>query len=238
MPISNQAIYQRLSSIKNECTRKTYETRLASLSKAMGSEIYDICKHPGRYIPKIKTVYPSACTQRNMVTVILAVFNMFADLKAKKANAYGEWTTFQKSLREQYTPETVSYKEELIEAYKKNIASKNYAKSMLLSLAVNAPWAVKHAGTMAIVYPPASKSPSENYVYMCPNKPLIVTSKRRVAMPRQLFVDISASVTAHPRSFVFIGSDKGPFRKQNSYAVFVKRTMLAATGKPIGINAI
>lgn len=244
MPISNQAIYQKIATIKNECTRKTYETRLQNLGNALSADLYDIFKHPSKYIPKIKEVYKPVCTQRNIATAVLAAFNMFSELKSKKANAYSEWTSYQKALREQYSPIAVSHNEEIADAYKRvliDIPSKKpraSMKALLLSLAVHAPWAIKHAGTMAIVYPPATRSPSEEYVYMCPNKPFIATQKKRTAMPRQLYADISASVGTHPRTFLFVGSDKGPFRKQNSYGVFVKRTMQAATGKPLGINDI
>lgn len=241
MPISNATVYERLSRIENECSRNTYETRLRTLVLLTGDNIYDMCKHPERYVPKIQSSYKSECTQRNMASALLAVFNLFPELKSRKPRAHAAWSSYQKSIRSAYRPTGVSYRDSIAAAYGRlrgdiSGEKKESARALLLSMALHAPWAAKGLSTMAAVFPPATRSPSENYVYMCPKKPLIVARGKRAPVPQQLFEDLSAALRAHPRTFLFVGSDEQPFKKQNSFGVYVKRAMMASTGKPIGVN--
>lgn len=243
MPISNAAVYNALSGIKNECTRKTYEARLKALTLVLGEDVYGLCKRPGRHVPVLKRTYPSQCTRRNMASAVLAVFNLFPEMKSKKPRAWEEWAAFQRSSREGYRPAEGAHGAEIAAAYGRlrgdaGGAAKQSQRALLLSMAVHAPWAVRHGGTMAAVFPPETKSPSENYVYMCPNRPIMVAGRRKETVGRGLFADLSASLGAHPRGFLFVGSDGKPFRKQNSYGVFVKRAMEGATGEAIGVNEI
>lgn len=253
MGLSDQYIVGALEGkITNVTTKNTYIHKLKKLQEHLkGAALYDILRSPEKYFSMIKTAYPeSACTQKNMVGVLLSAYKYIPVLLQKKPAAYNRWLAIRKqlesqcALNESKAPKIT--REELRDKYlalKQNYAhSKNLTmRFILLSMLVNIVPTFPKAdfGNMAIVRAPAKQSPLPDYVYLRSNGSgfaMLKGQKREI--PPELVEDIEKSLKYHPREYLITDRENNPYEKTNSFNTFVIRAFQAEFGKRIGVNEI
>lgn len=237
--------------ITNASTLNTYVHKLKKLQEHLKSAaLYDILKSPEKYFGMIKQAYPdSACSQKNMVGVLLSAYKYIPVLLQKKPAAYNKWLAIRKQLELKCAANEKIPKITRAELQAKYLALKpNYAHSkhltmrfILLSMLVNVTPSFRKAdfGNIAIVRAPAKESPLPAYVYLRSDKSgfaMLHGEKRE--MSSELVKDIEKSLKYHPRDYLITDRDNKPYEKTNSFNTFVIRTFEAEFGKRIGVNEI
>ena len=244
MGLTNGYIIEQLAlKIRNTTTVNTYVSKLNKLTGVMGKSIYDIAKTPHVSIPKIKELYAgSAFTQKNMIGLMLTVFKYNPDLITKKRQAYNAWVLAMKEYKSlESVADTKVTRDDLIAKYNdvstKLVYKTDYTHHLLLSLLVHLPDVPRaNYAHIAIVRAPALKSPSADYVYLKPGGSFLKLDGKKYNMPDVLVADIEKSIKIHPRSWLFVDSSDKSYTKQNTFNVFVIRTMNKLFGQKIGVN--
>ena len=237
MGLTNDHIINILiQKIPQVSTRDIYINRITTLSKQLHASIYDIVKDPDTYFPKIRVLYNSISTQKNLVTVILVIFNNIPLLMSKKKHALTMWQAIHHTLRINYTaPTSCSItRDEIVHKY--NTLHKHNQKQLLLSMILHLKNQHHDYSNVAIVRPPEHISPSTDYIVLKTLNPYMVLQKRKYAIQPQLLQDINTSLSKSPRNYLFTSKDS--FMKPNSYNVFVIRTFEKLFNKKVGVNQL
>lgn len=237
--------------ISNVSTRNTYIHKLKKLQEHLnGAALYDILKSPEKYMSLIKLAYPdSACTQKNMVGVLLSAYKYIPVLLQKKPAAYNKWLGIRKQLDLQCGANTKLPKLNIEEIKEKYLALKpKYAHSkhltmrfILLSMLVHIMPAFPKAdfGYVAIVRAPAKESPVRDYVYLrADGSGFAMVNGLKREMSRVLVEDIEKSIKHHSREYLITDRENNPYTKTNSFNAFVIRAFEAEFGKRVGVNEI
>ena len=245
MGLSNQFIISTLSkNISNASTRQTYINKVEVLTKTFRSDIYGIIKQPGIYGDKIKSLYPkSVASQKNVITLILAIFKRVPILVQKKPQAYQKWFAIHKELGSQITApkeceitlDDIKQKYEELKQNKPHSTKQQSMLYVLLSLIMHIRKRPDY-GLLSVVVPPNHTSRSKDYIVLHDDVPYMVLNNKKLRVPRTLYEDLKESIDDYPRSFVFTDTKNEHYTKTNSYNVFVIRAFQKAFGKKIGVN--
>jgi hypothetical protein len=217
MVLSDKYIINTLkTNIKNTETSDNYINRLQNLSLKLHKSIYDIIKNPD--ITDIQIIYPNINTQKNKIIVIMSVFKYIPELSSKKSKTLEGWSKIYEDVGSlkidvKETPITKKDIENKYLEFKSNNPHEELSKSqeyLLLSIVLH--------------------SPSQIIDFVrCP-------TKGSITAPTKLADDLLESVKKHPRSYIFMTSDRKMFTSNNSYTVYVSRTFKKLFGINLGIN--
>lgn len=268
MGLSNEYIINILKKkVENEMTRNTYITKLNTLTLKFTKSIYDILKDPSIYYSKIKELYPSSATQKNFVTMILAIFKVVDELNIKKRKAHQAWKDIHEKLREQ---ENIHYKknqpsnkqlenylsfneiQEKYDALKKSqhqhATKKDSLEYLLLSISLYLRPKRADYGNISIIYPNMKTSPSKNYIYINGKhesylilkeyKTSKTYEKIKEKIPEPLYEDIIESLKHHPRIYLFTDRNSQPYLKKGSYSTYVLRAYEHLFNKKVGVTML
>jgi hypothetical protein len=267
MVLTNQFIINKLSqNIENQTTKKTYISKLESLSLKLQKPIYDILKNPILYYPKIDQMIESDATKKNFITMIMAVFKNIDDLNKKKQTAHKEWKKIHEDLREKeekrykknkpnarQLENYISFEEieakynELLKSdpHKSKLCSQEY---VLLSLTLNIRPKRADFGNISIVSNERIESLTNNYMVIDKNTNsyLILTEYKtakkyetiKEALPESFYKDIRDSLKKYPRNFLFTDRNSNPYLEKKSYSSFVIRTFEKLFNKKIGVTML
>lgn len=252
MGLTDSFILEELEGkIMNVSTRNTYVHKLKKLQEHMkGAALYDILKSPEKYWVLIKAAYPeSACSQKNMVTVLLSAYKYIPVLLEKKPASYNKWLGIRKQLDKECVVNDKLPKISLAELREKYLALKvKYAHSkhltmrfILFSMLINIIPAFPKAdfGCVAIVHAPAQESPLPNYIYFrTDGSAFMMLHEQKREIATVLIEDIKKSLKYHPREYLITDRDNGCYVKANSFNAFVIRAFEAEFGKRVGVNEI
>jgi hypothetical protein len=82
----------------NEKTRENYLSRLAGMLTKVGAEtVLEVVRNPETWYPKIRDVYPSLTTRKNLITAILVLFREDAELR-KLEDVKAKWKKWHEDL--------------------------------------------------------------------------------------------------------------------------------------------
>lgn len=237
--------------ITNASTRNTYIHKLKKLQEHLkGTALYDILKSPEKYFGMIKQAYPdSACTQKNVVGVVLSAYKYIPVLLQKKPASYNKWLAIRKQLESQCVvndkPPKLTRGElqaKYLEVRPKYAHSKNATmRFVLLSMLVNVVPAFSKAdfGCVAIVRAPTRESPVPDYVYLRGDGTgFVVIKGEKREMNSRLIEDMEKTLKYHPREYLITDRENKPYVKPNSFNTFVIRTFETEFGKRLGVNEI
>ena len=98
MPIEDKVKEVFASAFSNEKTRDNYLSRLAGMLAKVGAEgVLEVVENPDAWYPKLKEVYPSLTTRKNLITAILVLFREDAELK-KLEDTKAKWKAWHEDL--------------------------------------------------------------------------------------------------------------------------------------------
>ena len=250
----------------NEKTRAEYQRRLNSLQRAVAdTRIYDILTNPDVYYEKLRAAYESITTRKNLLTLVMALFREDEELRKTAADAYARWKKLHEDLArlqearvrrsepaDKQVKKYTSFEE--IEAKYDELARRgphdtlrNSMKFLLLSFIKHIRPKRADLGALRVYTEKDPRHTDENYIvlrtkgssFLVMN--LYKTSKYYQTveedLPEGLTRDIRASLSRHPRDYIFQKSDGKPY-SNSVYATYVRRTFEELFGRATGVSLL
>lgn len=255
----------------NEKTRENYMSRLRGLQAnlkgdaEMPPSLYTILTNPDTYYPKVKEVYESLTTRKNVLTTLLALYRLDDALRSAHGEAHRVWNQRHDELSrlqsakvrrsepsEKQVEKYTSFEE--IEAKYEDLRRagphKTLRESMmfvLLSIMVHLRPKRADLGATQIYKDADPRITTENYIvlrsrgasYLVMN--LYKTSKYYQTveedLPEGLVHDLKTSLSRWPRKYVFQKADGTPM-SNNTYSAFVRSTFEHYFGRATGVSLL
>jgi hypothetical protein len=251
----------------NEITRINYISRLNTLVKKLGTEtLLEILEAPDTFYPRIRGLYESITTRKNVLTAVLVLFREDAELKKDKyEETRAKWKRLFDDLArhqdakvkrsepepkqiEKYTSyEEIEAKYEDIKRRGGHTTLKESQTFVLLSILVHLRPKRADLGAVHIFKDNDPNRTDINYIvlrsrgasFLAMN--LYKTSKhyRKVEedLPEGLVRDIVHSLKRWPRAFLFVKED-GDSMSNNTYSKFVSHTFEELFGRATGVSLL
>jgi hypothetical protein len=264
MVLTNDFIINILNkNIENKKTKASYITRLETLTNKLNKSIYDIIKDPDIYYIKIKQLYISETSRKNMLTMILVIFKYIEELKIKKAKAKKKWVELHDELNkeqlEKYKKNEPSEKQlnnyvsfkEIEDKYKElsinpHIDKKTSFEYLLLSITLNLRPKRADFGNVKILY--SNKIPikknyivlnsDDSYFYLNDYKTQKTYKQIKEKITPELYKDIKESLKHYPREYLFTDKSNKPYINNNSYTKYVMRAYEHMFNRSVGVTML
>jgi hypothetical protein len=246
---------------KSDVTKKSYSLKISKALEVTGcSSVERMLKSADTSLKKLEKHYPKNSTLKQTLTVIVSLISANPDWRDKNPRPSSKWVTAHGSAsrimaeQRKFTKyEEVKNKfvclEDIVKMKKRLKKAANTGDLqdsltyLLLVMCVDIPPKRADYNDLKMV----TKEPFKgNYVIMhAENKMELVMheykTQREVAyremLPKQVSRDISASLDAFPRLYLFSGSDGGCMTP-SAYSQWVIRRFTALFGKGVGLSSI
>jgi hypothetical protein len=243
----------------NPITIENYKSRVRTLlDKLDMKDLYDVIKNPAEYYPKIREIYPSIVTRKNILTPILVILREDESIPEE---ARKQWRQYHDDLSRyakveasksqpsekqvsKYTSfEEIQNKYNDLGRYSPHETHKKSMQYLLLSIVIHLRPKRADLGTVKIYYDKNPNKTDENYIvlrkrgssYLVMN--IYKTNKFyhtvEEDLPEQLVGDIQTSLRRFPRTYLFETSEHKPM-KNNTYSKFFQRAFEDMFGKSLG----
>ena len=253
---------------ENEKTKVNYISRMVGLMRKLDADsLFTVLEDPVRWYPKIREVYPSISTRRNILTVFLALFAKDKELETdvggatvqKKWSQYhdelGRYLKTQESKSEPSKKQVEKYTsfEEIETKYRElgkkspHASIKSSLQYLLLSVVLHLKPKRADLGSIKIYEEKNPNKTDENYIVLrTRGSSFLVMNVYKTSkfyhtveedLPRELTEDLRTSLRRHPREYLFISSENKPMNN-NTYAKWVSRQFEELFGKSTGLSLL
>ena len=240
----------------SETTKKVYHDRLKKMQEELKLPPNRLIRQPTKVIDWITKHSPEPQTQKSYLAAILALFKHVPNLKEKEPRKYQLYTdAFNKlkTLLDETAKENkaTQKQEEGLVPWEEIISTRDKKEKgsdirLLLSMYTYIPPVRSDFDKIYIYTTKPQTITHPNYITLYDPPQLILTEYKTAKtmgpltspLPAELVDEINASLTKHPREWLFLDRFNQPYKKPASFTKWVNRNLLVAFNKPLTISLI